>query len=100
MNSVIIEGFITEISDCGYFLIKNIHEKLVSKEGYCSFDETIVKCLLEGILLEKASMLKTGSKVRLVGRLANSDNELVLFVEHIERRYTTVKSGKYTFKKL
>lgn len=103
LNSVILEGAITSpvtepINGQAHFVLTT-YRKLAHEEGSSSVEETSVMCFVQGALLERASSLKAGDNIRLVGRLANFCKELVLVVEHIEKRATVIKSSKYTFTK-
>lgn len=104
INSVILEGVVTSpitepINGQAYFVLTTYRNKLAYEEGSSSVEETSLKCFVQGALLKRASSLKAGDNIRLVGRLANFCKELVLFVEHLEKRATVIKSGKYTFTK-
>ena len=104
INSVILEGVVTSpitepINEQAHFVLTTYRNKLVYEGGSSRVEETSVACFVQGTLLKGASSLKAGDNIRLVGRLANFCKELVLVVEHIEKRATVIKSGKYTFTK-
>ena len=104
INSVILEGVVTSpitepMNGQAYFALTTYRNKLAYEEGSSSVEETSVMCFVQGALLKRASSLKAGDNIRLVGRLANFCKELVLVVEHLEKRATVIKSGKYTFTK-
>lgn len=91
LNSVIVEGSVSTDVNGDLFLLET--KRLTTIE----VESAIIPCVLRGYMRNFAENIKKGDKVRIVGRLATENNNLVLVVEHIE--FKKIKEGKYTFKK-
>lgn len=103
INSVILDGTVTipikELKNgLAYFVLS-------TEESSLGVEDTFVACYVSGSLSKSASTLKIGDNLRVVGHLANTFKEFsliretVLVVEHLEKKSTVIKSGKYTFTK-
>lgn len=87
LNSIIFEGKVSGKPDfIGNKAIFFVESSRVYKnaEGEEITEKTLVQCKLIFNLPSQVAMLKDGRGVRLVGRLSNYGDKVIITVEHLE----------------
>ena len=87
LNSIIFEGKVSGkpdfIENKAIFFVEN-SRIYKNAEGEEITEKTIVQCKLTFNLPSHVAKLKAGRSVRLVGRLSNYGDKVIITVEHLE----------------